>query len=259
MLGLLKAALALRRGSCFASAGCEPLTRAFDFDAAGFRPAVHDLPLDCEEAIAGVSSFGIGGTNAHVVLAGLRDRARSAAAFRPYLFLVGSHRAVLLDRQRDAVLALLDSLQGAVAPCDLAYTCRQLFSEERARSLVFYDPRSGRRYVWSEPDRVVLLTMPGREKVGGETILERLLPTSRVPGMECEDVLLDSGDTETSLRALAQTAGPEASREDAEVSFSELVEQLCIAFSARDPPHLEPAGTVVHGLRKVFSDRAYIL
>jgi len=69
--GLLKAVLAIEHGELPANAGFERPNPAIPLDALGLR--VQDVatpwPHPGRPAIAGVSSFGVGGTNCHVVLA----------------------------------------------------------------------------------------------------------------------------------------------------------------------------------------------
>ena len=71
MAGLLKAALALDHGVVPASLHCETPSPRIDFAALGLRLARTSEPIAVapERRLAGVNSFGFGGTNAHVVLA----------------------------------------------------------------------------------------------------------------------------------------------------------------------------------------------
>lgn len=67
---LLKALLVLRHGVIPATVDAEPLNPDIDFTALGVAPVVTARPLDHRErGVVGVSAFGFGGTNAHVVLA----------------------------------------------------------------------------------------------------------------------------------------------------------------------------------------------
>ncbi|MEU9890509.1 type I polyketide synthase [Sphaerisporangium sp. NPDC051011] len=79
--GLLKAVLSLRHREIPASLGFETPNPAIDFDALNLRVAATALPWPRPDAplVAGVSSFGMGGTNCHVVL----TEAPEAAFARP--------------------------------------------------------------------------------------------------------------------------------------------------------------------------------
>lgn len=69
--GLLKGLLSLRHGIVPATVNAEPLNPDIDFAGLGLAPAVAARPIDRREGgVVGVNSFGFGGTNAHVVLAG---------------------------------------------------------------------------------------------------------------------------------------------------------------------------------------------
>ena len=71
MAGLLKAALALERGVLPPSLHCESPNPKIDFAALNLRlvRTAEPILMSSERRIAGVNSFGFGGTNAHVVLA----------------------------------------------------------------------------------------------------------------------------------------------------------------------------------------------
>ncbi|MDQ0810408.1 acyl transferase domain-containing protein [Streptomyces sp. B3I7] len=69
MPALLKAILVLRHRMVPASLHALPLNPAIDFDGLGLAPAVEPVPLTVgPRAAVGVSAFGFGGANAHVVV-----------------------------------------------------------------------------------------------------------------------------------------------------------------------------------------------
>jgi acyl transferase domain-containing protein/acyl carrier protein len=85
--GLIKAILAIEHGLIPPTLFCTTPNPRFDFEASPFFPNTRVRPwhADPGERIAGVSSFGLGGTNAHAILSGLasevsaqRSVARSA-------------------------------------------------------------------------------------------------------------------------------------------------------------------------------------
>ena len=71
MAGLLKAALALERGVLPPSLHCESPNPKIDFAALNLRlvRTAEPILMSSKRRLAGVNSFGFGGTNAHVVLA----------------------------------------------------------------------------------------------------------------------------------------------------------------------------------------------
>ncbi|RCG27121.1 hypothetical protein DQ384_27890 [Sphaerisporangium album] len=79
--GLLKAALAVESGRIPATLSCERPNPRFDFAASPFHPSTEtrDWPSGGRPRVAGVSSFGLGGTNAHLVLSELEPRMRDGA------------------------------------------------------------------------------------------------------------------------------------------------------------------------------------
>ncbi|NYV72923.1 beta-ketoacyl synthase N-terminal-like domain-containing protein, partial [Streptomyces sp. UH6] len=73
MAGLLKALLVLRHRRVPRSVNALPLNPAIDFDGLRLAPAVESTPLRVPSGgrvVVGVNSFGFGGANAHVALAG---------------------------------------------------------------------------------------------------------------------------------------------------------------------------------------------
>jgi acyl carrier protein len=75
--GLIKAVLALNQGKIPANIHFETPNTFIDFDS--FKLQVVDKPTPiAHTALAGVSSFGFGGANAHVIMAGAEESARKA-------------------------------------------------------------------------------------------------------------------------------------------------------------------------------------
>ncbi|MDM4778131.1 ketoacyl-synthetase C-terminal extension domain-containing protein [Micromonospora sp. b486] len=78
MAGLFKVALALEHGTIPPTLFCETPNPRFDFDRSPLHPTTEPVGWPAgSERVAGVSSFGLGGTNAHLVLSGA-PRGRSA-------------------------------------------------------------------------------------------------------------------------------------------------------------------------------------
>jgi 3-oxoacyl-(acyl-carrier-protein) synthase len=80
--GLIKAILAVERGKIPPTLFCDAPNPRFDFAASPFFPneRVRDWPLDPGARIAGVSAFGLGGTNAHAIVSGLPSALQPAQA-----------------------------------------------------------------------------------------------------------------------------------------------------------------------------------
>lgn len=68
LAGMLKALNALERRELPASLHLDTLNEHIDFEALNLVPAAEPLALDAESRVAGISSFGFGGTNAHAVI-----------------------------------------------------------------------------------------------------------------------------------------------------------------------------------------------
>ncbi|MFJ6955945.1 beta-ketoacyl [acyl carrier protein] synthase domain-containing protein, partial [Micromonospora aurantiaca (nom. illeg.)] len=71
MAGLFKVALALEHGTIPPTLFCDTPNPRFDFDRSPLHPTTEPVGWPAgRERVAGVSSFGLGGTNAHLVLSG---------------------------------------------------------------------------------------------------------------------------------------------------------------------------------------------
>ncbi|MEU8242639.1 SDR family NAD(P)-dependent oxidoreductase [Actinoplanes missouriensis] len=78
--GLLKALLAVKHGSVPATLHCDEPNPRLKWDGSPFTPATETQPWPSSgQRVAGVSSFGFGGTNAHVVVAEVPSAVRAAA------------------------------------------------------------------------------------------------------------------------------------------------------------------------------------
>lgn len=82
--GVLKAMLAIERGVIPATLWCEHPNPRYNFSRSPFFLNTSTRRWDTEPGrrVAGVSSFGLGGTNAHAVLSGLEEAARARPADR---------------------------------------------------------------------------------------------------------------------------------------------------------------------------------
>ncbi|MEV4306336.1 amino acid adenylation domain-containing protein [Nonomuraea sp. NPDC049624] len=95
--GLIKAALAVEHGLIPPTLSCERPNPRFDFAASPFEPVTE--PRDWPSPrVAGVSSFGLGGTNAHLVLSEPPPRSGARPEREPAPAPVFRRRRLWLDR-----------------------------------------------------------------------------------------------------------------------------------------------------------------
>lgn len=132
--GLIKTALALHRETLPPTIGYARPNPQIDFDASPFVPqaALQAWPRGAQPRRAGVSAFGFGGTNAHVVLQEAPLATAAAPSLRPQQLLTLSARtpeALTALSQRMATYlddACLDDADNAAALsfADIAHTAR---------------------------------------------------------------------------------------------------------------------------------------
>ena len=141
MAGLLKAVAVMRHGVVPPSANFDSLAGELSSDRSPLRPVAEATPLDGPDAepLAGVSAFGLGGTNAHVVLRSAPARPEPAGG-EEGVILLSSPRLASLDAETDAVHRLVDGTPDVAAGV-------------AARSQVRAHPHAYRRYVALEPTR----------------------------------------------------------------------------------------------------------
>jgi NAD(P)-dependent dehydrogenase (short-subunit alcohol dehydrogenase family)/acyl carrier protein/SAM-dependent methyltransferase len=125
--GLIKAVLSLDNGIIPANLHLESLNPHLADHAQDIVAPTEARPWPRAERprVAGVSAFGFGGTNAHVVVAEAPAPAAAAAAPGPavMLFPVSARSEDALRRSAEAMIAFLESAKGqALAPADLAHT-----------------------------------------------------------------------------------------------------------------------------------------
>ncbi|MFI9502942.1 beta-ketoacyl synthase N-terminal-like domain-containing protein [Nocardia sp. NPDC052566] len=144
--GLIKTALALHHGGLPANLNFESPNRHIDFADLRFDVVTEHREWPQGRKLAGVSSFGFGGTNAHAVLTAAQPAARRAPVAvsdeRPYL--VG-----ISGRSEHATLAQVDSwieLLGAPNPpsmAELARTSMVRRTQHSCRIAVVADDHAG--------------------------------------------------------------------------------------------------------------------
>ena len=112
--GLIKMALALHHGEVPASLHCRELNSAIDWDSSPCEIARQRAPWTGANRVGGVSAFGIGGTNAHVVMEGAPPAFRYATADQ------GPFVLPLSARSPEALRALAAATADLVAAPDVS-------------------------------------------------------------------------------------------------------------------------------------------
>ncbi|MEV4807305.1 SDR family NAD(P)-dependent oxidoreductase [Nonomuraea sp. NPDC049421] len=127
----IKTVLAIRHGVLPASLHAEPVNELLGLAGSPFEVVSRTRRWDGPE-LAGVSSFGIGGTNAHVVVGPAPERPQPPADHRPHPVVLSAHTPEALE-QTVADLAAWAQSTPALPPADLAYTLQQGRRHQRHR------------------------------------------------------------------------------------------------------------------------------
>lgn len=258
LLGITKAALALRVGRCFATVGCLPLTDKFIFSSSGFKPAVDELPLSCDSGICAVSAFGIGGTNAHAVLSAYPSRVMEEIVCNQLIVLVGSHSESLMQAQC-ALLSELFLQQGRECWKAFAHTCNRLFGREKYQSLVRIGLEHSQTILLGPLREMTFTVMPANNRIRREelkSLIESLLHKSEEND---DDILMECNGIVYSLRNLERYSTMVPLR-GANSMWHLGLKQLEIALGLAElSPSRRENITVVNGVQKAFSRQGYIL
>ncbi|MBT9332220.1 type I polyketide synthase [Paracidobacterium acidisoli] len=141
--GLIKTALALRHRLVPRSLHCETPNPKIDWDTLPLRVLTEPLDLSGTEGpiLAGVSSFGLTGTNAHAVLeawSGTEDEVpeRHDDENRPYLLTASAHTPEALDAVLQADLAYLRVEGRDAALRDICFTAAQRRTHHEYRAAI---------------------------------------------------------------------------------------------------------------------------
>lgn len=151
--GLIKSTLALHHKVVPQTINYQTSNPNIDFDNSPFYPNTSHLSLDFDRDVhAAVSSFGIGGSNAHVVL-GTAPKLTSDEANRSHQLLVLSAKSqVSLERQ---LSVLGEHLKGVTdqSLADIAYTLQEGRNEYEHRAIVVSDKAAGAAVSLTEKSR----------------------------------------------------------------------------------------------------------
>jgi amino acid adenylation domain-containing protein len=135
--GVIKTALALKEERIPSNVGFETPNPSIDFANSPFRVASDNIawPRTSTPRIAGVSSFGVGGTNAHVILAEPPLMAASSTSRSKQLFLLSAKSKTSLDAMTDNLSAWLEAHPNA-SLADAAFTLQAGRRHFRHRRLI---------------------------------------------------------------------------------------------------------------------------
>lgn len=114
--GLMKAMLALEHDLLPATLHCEQLNPHIDFERLNLAVAAVPRPLDGTRGkrLAGISSYGFGGTNAHVILADAAPAPAADAGAAPEVLMLSAHSRSALAALASAYADRMDA-DGAAA------------------------------------------------------------------------------------------------------------------------------------------------
>ena len=259
--GLIKAALVLHAGVVPPSVNFTEPNPSIPFDELGLRVAAGPVQsLDGSAPFAGVSAFGFGGTNAHVILEAPAERPLEVSAAPPrYLVLPVSARteAALTAARADWADALDATGQEGVS--DLVSVAALRRTHHRLRTAAVGSNagelanalRHGENRVQTHggtPKLVMVFAGDGAQAAGllRELAAERPLVSSVLA--RCDEALADYADW--SLRVLAATAGE---RLVADAAFSQPA--LCATQIAMSrlwrSMGVEPFAVLGHGVGEI--------
>ncbi len=126
LAGLIKLCLALRHGVIPPTAHFRELSPRIAFDDAPFAINTEPVawPRGARPRCAALSSFGIGGTNAHVVVAEGPAADAAVAAPGPHVIVASAKSATSLSMLRQAYIDALETLDDDAALADFAWSTR---------------------------------------------------------------------------------------------------------------------------------------
>ncbi|MEM9456304.1 MAG: type I polyketide synthase [Myxococcota bacterium] len=135
--GFIKAVLALHHDELFSQIHFEEPTPKIDWASSGLEVVTRPRSFPAREGrkLAGVSSFGFSGTNAHVVLEAFDGRALAPAEPKPrHLLMISAKTEDALEAMAQQCAQALDDGEAAAALCRTAAVGRSQFGHRLAVS-----------------------------------------------------------------------------------------------------------------------------
>jgi acyl transferase domain-containing protein len=209
--GLIKLVLSLRHGQIPPSLDSDPLNPEIPFADGPFEvnSTLRDWPVTGRARLGAVSSFGVGGTNAHLIVEEAPRMARVVPEppLGPVLLPLSAHTRQALD---EITARLHDRLRTiAPPPADVARTLRTGRTRRRVRRAVVWDPDRaaflpGTAHIAARrPAIAMLLTGPADVRAG---LVVDLYP-SFAPFRDAVDECLSHADPDSAARARTALVG----------------------------------------------------
>jgi amino acid adenylation domain-containing protein len=178
--GLIKTALCLENRTLVPTLHFEKPNPHLDLDRSPFHVVTETIPWQRTPRFAGVSSFGIGGTNAHVILseAPARRSTGSSRLWQP--FVISAQSEAALERKREELADFLAARPEWV-PADVGFTLnvgrktlpiRQGFAVASREDVISHlrDKEAKSTYVPSNASRSIVFLFPGQGKLHLDSI-----------------------------------------------------------------------------------------
>ena len=102
--GLIKAALAVKHGVIPLAANFEAVNPMLSIDDSPFYIPKQTVQISATERFAGVSSFGIGGTNSHVVIGNAPRQAKASSGRKSHVLVLSAYTNEALQHKASALL-----------------------------------------------------------------------------------------------------------------------------------------------------------
>ncbi len=228
--GVIKTVLSLQNEAIPPTLNYEAPNPAIDFESSPFYVADRLTPWPKTETPrrAGISSFGVGGTNAHAVLQEAPDPVAISGSRSRQLVMLSAKSAAALDRQVEQFATMMESTKEALP--EVAYTLNQGRSAFSHRRIVvgadkaevaqrLREPRNGAHNELTQAPGSVVFMFPGQgsQYAGMGAELHESEPVFRAAvdecarlaephlGLDLRTVLYPTSDIDEANRRLEQT------------------------------------------------------
>ncbi|WP_132113287.1 type I polyketide synthase [Actinocrispum wychmicini] len=270
LAGLVKLALSLHHGSIPGTLHFRSGNPHIDFAGLGLEVVAdaHDWPAG--DRLAAVSSFGFGGTNAHVVLSGAPTGARRVATGQshhgPYVLPVSARHPEslvaaahgLADRLAGTDVRDLPAVASALSLRRTHHQWRHAVVGSNVDELVAQLREiETNRPATSQPDRRLVFAFPGQSEHSPEALLALAdtMPLVAATLRRCSEIIEDEAGWNL-LDVLAQPDADEVLRADTtQAQPATVATQLALAAAWRSLG-LRPDGVIGHSLGEVSAAAA---